>query len=176
MDSNASSQQVASIKDRYLTFILEDEKYGVEILSVKEIIALQKVIPIPKTPIHVKGVMNLRGIIIPIIDLRLKLEMQEREAQMHTAIIILKIHDIEIGFIVDEVHEVLGISQNELSEAPALGANVNTDLIKHMAQVKKDVIIILDMEKVLDSDEINSMKSFAKQQEIAEKIPEIIEE
>ena len=83
MDSNASSQQLASIKDRYLTFILEDEKYGVEILAVKEIIALQRVIPIPQTPEYVKGVMNLRGIIIPIIDLRLKLGMDERDAQRH---------------------------------------------------------------------------------------------
>ncbi len=176
MDSNASSQQVASIKDRYLTFILEDEKYGVEILSVKEIIALQKVVPIPQTPFYLKGVMNLRGIIIPIIDLRLKLSMQERKAEMHTAIIILKIHNIEIGFVVDEVYEVIGISQNELTEAPALGANVNTELIKHMAQVKKDVIIILDMEKALDDDEINNMKSFAKQEKIEEKTLETVEE
>ena len=150
--------------DRYLTFVLEDEKYGVEISSIKEIIALQKVVPIPQTPIYVKGVMNLRGVIIPIIDFRLKLEMLEREAKMHTAIIILKIHDIEIGFIVDEVCEVLNILQDKLSNTPAFGANINTELIKYMARVKKDVIMILDMEKVLDTNEVNSMKSFSKQQ------------
>lgn len=164
MEENTNKHSI-SIKDRYLSFVLEDEKYGVEILSVKEIIALQRIVPIPKTPNYVKGVMNLRGVIIPIIDLRLKLGMDEKEPEMHTAIIILKIHTIDVGFIVDEVNEVLAINQSELSSAPALGSNVNIDLIKSMAQVKGEVIMVLDMEKVFDQQEVATMQSLAKKPE-----------
>ena len=166
MEENA--KYAISIKDRYLTFVLEDEKYGVGILSVKEIIALQKVVPIPKTPKYIKGVMNLRGVVIPIIDLRLKLGMYEKKSQIHTAIIILNIHDIDVGFIVDEVNEVLAISKNELSNAPTVGSDLNMEIIKYMAQVKGEVIIILDMDKVFEKEELTSIKSLVKKPELEE--------
>lgn len=151
-----------AIKDRYLTFDLEGEKYGVEILSVKEIIGLQKTIHVPRTPDYVKGVMNLRGVIIPVIDLRKKLNMPEIEAQMDTAIIIVMIRNINIGFIVDRVDEVKSISEDELSDAPAFGEKVNINFIKKMAKTKENVIMVLDLEAVFDAEELSGMEHLVK--------------
>ena len=157
-----SSMKVSSIKDRYLTFELDHEKYGVEILSVKEIIGMQKTIHIPKTPEFVKGVMNLRGVIIPVIDLRLKLGMVETERQMDTAIIIVTIRGINVGFIVDRVDEVASISSEELTEPPKFGSKVDTDFIKSMANTKKEVAMILNLESIFDADELSSMAHISK--------------
>jgi len=154
--------KVSSIKDRYLTFELEEEKYGVEILSVKEIIGMQKTIHIPKTPKFVKGVMNLRGVIIPVIDLRLKLGMEEIEPQMDTAIIIVTIRGINVGFVVDRVDEVASISSEELTDTPKFGSKIDTDFIKNMANTKKEVAMILNLESIFDSDELSSMEKLSK--------------
>ena len=151
-----------SIKDRYLTFDLEFEKYGVEILRVKEIIGLQKVVSVPKTPPFVKGVMNLRGLIIPVIDLRLKLQMSENKPQMDTAIIILLINNVSVGFIVDRVDEVALVSQDSLSEPPKFGSKIDVEFIKHMAKTKEHVIMILDLEKIFDAQELSSLEKMAK--------------
>ncbi len=159
--SNMSNSKVSSIKDRYLTFELESEKYGVEILSVKEIIGMQKTIHIPKTPKFVKGVMNLRGVIIPVIDLRLKLGMDETEAKMDTAIIIVTIRGINIGFVVDRVDEVASISAEELSEPPKFGAKIDTGFIKHMANTKKEVAMIINLESIFDANELSNMENLA---------------
>ncbi len=157
-----SAHKATAIKDRYLTFDMEDEKYGIEILRVKEIIGLQKTIHVPRTPEYVKGVMNLRGIIIPVIDLRRKLCMEEIEPQMDTAIIIVLIRNINIGFIVDRVDEVKSISEDELSDSPAFGSKINTNFIKKMAKTGKDVVMILDLEAIFDAEELSGMEHIAK--------------
>lgn len=146
-------------KGTYLTFHLEDEIYAIEISMVKEIIALMKTTKVPKMPSYIKGVMNLRGIIIPVIDLRLKFQMDEIEAKMHTAIIIIQIQGSNIGFIVDKVEEVISIESENLSEAPQFGTKIDTDFVKNVAQVDDYVIMILDLQKILDEDEINWIES-----------------
>ena len=146
-------------KGTYLTFHLEDELYAIEIGMVKEIIALMKTTKVPKMAPYIKGVMNLRGIIIPVIDLRLKFQMAEAEPQMHTAIIIIQILNSNIGFIVDRVEEVISIDSEHLSEPPKFNANVDTEFVKSMAQVDKNVIMILNLEKILDEDDINWIES-----------------
>lgn len=156
--------KVASIKDRYLTFFLENEKYGVEILSVKEIIGLQKTIHVPRTPHYVKGVMNLRGQIIPVIDLRAKLDMEEIPAAMDTAIVIVQIGKLNIGFVVDRVDEVASIAESDLSEPPKFGSRVDTEFIKNMANTKGSVIMILDLEKIFGAEELESFSAMAKSQ------------
>ncbi len=146
-------------KGTYLTFHLEDELYAIEISMVKEIIALMKTTKVPKMAEYIKGVMNLRGIIIPVIDLRLKFQMPEVEPQMHTAIIIIQILNSNIGFIVDRVEEVISIDAEHLSEPPKFNSKIDTEFVKNMAQVDKNVIMILDLEKILDEDDINWIES-----------------
>lgn len=159
------TNQATSIKDRYLTFDLETEKYGVEILMVKEIIGMQETIKVPRTPDYVKGIMNLRGKVIPVIDLRVKLNMPETEPQMDTAVIIVFIRDVNVGFVVDRVDEVASIAKDHLESAPTFGIKVNADFIKYMAQDKEKVIMILDLEKIFDVQELEKIKGLGKDSE-----------
>ena len=156
---NSNTEKSNVEKGTYLTFHLEDELYAIEISMVKEIIALMKTTKVPKMAEYIKGVMNLRGIIIPVIDLRLKFQMPEVEPQMHTAIIIIQILNSNIGFIVDRVEEVISIDAENLSEPPKFNAKVDTEFVKNMAQVDKNVIMILDLEKILDEDDISWIES-----------------
>jgi len=166
MESNSKgvSHKATAIKDRYLTFDLDGEKYGIEILSVKEIIGLQKTIHVPRTPEYVKGVMNLRGVIIPVIDLRKKLHMEEVEAQMDTAIIIVMIHGVNVGFVVDRVDEVKSISEDELSESPTFGSKISANFIKKMARTKSNVIMLLDLSAIFDAEELSGIENLSKNQ------------
>lgn len=164
--ANQKSRRVASIKDRYLTFEIDEEKYGIEILRVKEIIGMQKTIHVPRTPNYVKGVMNLRGLIIPVINLRSKLEMPEIEPQMDTAIIIVMIEDVSVGFIVDRVDEVLGIASENLSQPPRFGSSIDTQFIKNMAQANEHVIMILDLQRIFEADELAGIQKMAEVQNV----------
>ena len=149
-------------KDRYLTFYLEDELYGMDIMSVQEIIAMMKTTKVPKTPKCVKGVMNLRGNIIPVVELRSKFEMPEKEAGMYTAIIIVKIDGTSIGFVVDRVEEVVSIGEDQLSEPPKFGAAINASYLKKMAQNGKEVIMILDLNSIFADEELVGLENLAK--------------
>jgi len=148
--------------NRYLTFLLDNEKYGVEILKIKEIIGYQKSIKVPNTPSFVEGVINLRGKIIPVIDLRLKLNMPKIEPEVYTAIIIASIHDLETGFVVDQVQEVASVNEENLQEPPKFEDKRNTQFLSKMAQIDKDVIMITDLEKIFDMDELASLGSLAE--------------
>jgi len=149
-------------KNRYLTFYLEDELYGMDIMSVQEIIAMMKTTKVPKTPKCVKGVMNLRGNIIPVVELRTKFEMPEKAAEMYTAIIIVKIDRISIGFIVDRVEEVVNISDEQLSEPPKFGVSINASYLHKMAQNDKDVIMILDMNAIFADEDLAGLEHITK--------------
>ena len=150
------------IQNRFLTFKLDSEKYGIEILSVKEIIGHQKAIPVHKTPEYVKGVLNLRGQIIPVIDMAIKFGMPEKEPSAYTAIIITTIHGTNIGFIVDEVNEVASVSEEQLSSPPEFGSAIDTSYISKMAQVNKEVIMILNLDNIVDIKEATTMQSLPK--------------
>lgn len=139
---------------RFLTFFISDEKYGLNITHVKEIIASMKITGVPKTPHYIKGVINLRGSVIPIIDVRLKFGMQEREHDMNTAIIINEIDSVAIGFVVDRVEDVLSINHSALSEPPRFGTSVDTSFIENVAEVNSDVIMILNLKKIFEQDEL----------------------
>lgn len=155
----ASNQQNATLdlKNRYLTFFLDEEQYGIHISNIKEIIALIKTTKIPKMPDYMKGVMNLRGNIIPVIDMRLKFDLAEKEPEMHTAIVIIQVKEINIGFIVDRVEEVLPISAEQISEPPKFGTKINTNFIKGMGQVNNNVIMLLDLDSLLSEKDMESM-------------------
>lgn len=147
-----------SKKERYLTFFLGNEQYGIAIERIKEIIAMMKITSVPKIPPYMRGVINLRGSIIPIIDTRLRFAMDSREADMHTAIIIVEVEKVNIGFIVDRVEEVASIDTANLSEPPKFGSQIDTDFISSVAQIEENVVMILDVLKLFEADEIISLE------------------
>jgi len=150
-------------RERYLTFFLGEEQYGIAIDRIKEIIALMKVTYVPKTPEYMKGVINLRGSIIPVVDTRLRFGMEPQEETMHTAIIIVEVEKVNIGFIVDRVEEVASIDSSNLSEPPKFGSSLDTDFICSMAQMGENVVMILDVLKLFEADELISLEQIQKQ-------------
>lgn len=142
---------VKALAGKYLTFVLGHEEYGFEILKVREIMGVIGITSLPQTPSYVKGVINLRGIVIPIIDLRLKFGFPPREYDKNTCIIVVKHGESLMGVVVDTVSEVLDISANDMDNAPSFGAGVNTDFILGMGKVKGKVKILLDIDKVLEA-------------------------
>lgn len=136
---------------KYLTFTLGSETYGLEILKVREIIGTHGVTitSVPQLPANARGVMNLRGVVIPIIDLRLKFNMAEKEYNRETCIIVLTVGRQLMGIVVDAVSEVLDIGEGAISPPPPFGAGVATDFILGMGKVKDKVVLLLDISCVL---------------------------
>lgn len=138
---------------KYLTFALGNEEYGLEILKVREIVGYQNITSVPKTPKAIKGVINLRGQVIPIIDLRCQFGMEEKEISEQTCIIVVenKTEDrtYPTGVIVDKVSEVLDIGAAQIEEAPDLGANTSIDFIQGIGKIGNAVKILLDIDKVI---------------------------
>jgi purine-binding chemotaxis protein CheW len=134
---------------KYLTFKLGDEEYGVQILKVREIIGLMDITKVPQMPGYVKGVINLRGKVIPVIDLRSKFCLPEVDYTDQTCIIVIDVGGM-VGTIVDSVQEVADISGDQIEPPPPLSADVNSDIILGLAKSKENVKILLDIDKVLD--------------------------
>ena len=152
----------ATIKTgKYLTFNLAKEDYGIGILKIKEIIGMMPITSIPRTPEFVKGVINLRGKVIPVIDLRLKFDMEKMAYTDRTCIIVVEIDTDEttvlIGIVVDSVSEVLNIQENEIEETPAFGTRLNTEYILGMAKMEGNVKILLDIDRVMRIEEIETL-------------------
>jgi purine-binding chemotaxis protein CheW len=147
---------------KYLTFCLEKEEYGISILKVKEIIGMMPITSVPRTPQFVKGVINLRGKVIPVIDLRLKFGMGEIAYTDRTCIIVVEIdsdnNTVLIGIVVDAVSEVLNIKEEDVEETPAFGTKLNTEYILGMAKMEGGVKILLDIDKVLSNEEIADLE------------------
>jgi len=141
--------------NKYLTFALGSEEYGLEILKVREIIGLMEITRVPRMPEFVRGVINLRGKIIPVIDLRLKFGMNEQEDTKETCIIVVDLEGLLIGVVVDRVSEVLDIMENKIEETPDFGVNVDTEFILGVGKCNENVVMILDIAKVLTTDDIN---------------------
>ena len=147
-----------SREGKYLTFALADEEYGISILKVKEIIGMMPITTVPQTPEFVKGVINLRGKVIPVMDLRLKFGMDKIEYTERTCIIVVEIGGqagiVLIGTVVDSVSEVLNIKGDDIEDTPTFGTNLNTDYILGMAKMEGGVKILLDIGKVLSEEEV----------------------
>jgi len=151
--------QVKSLKGgKFLTFLMANEKYGLEILKVREIIGIMDVTPVPTTPSFVRGVINLRGKVIPVVDLRLKFKMEAKENTQRTCIIVVHLarapQEMIMGIIVDEVSEVLDIDQDQIEPPPSFGADIRTDFILGMGKVNQKVVTMLDIDRVLSEREI----------------------
>ncbi len=159
-----STNLIQTKRERYLTFYLGDEQYGIAIDKIKEIIAMMKVTSVPKTPSYMRGVINLRGSIIPVVDTRLRFSMPFRDEDMHTAIIIVEVEKVNIGFIVDRVEEVSSIDSSNLSEPPKFGNSVDTDFICNVAQIGEHVAMILDVMRLFEADELVSLEQIQQKQ------------
>ncbi|MCK5110373.1 MAG: purine-binding chemotaxis protein CheW [Arcobacteraceae bacterium] len=151
--------------EKYLTFLVDDEIYGLEILKVREIVAMLHISKVPLVPDYVKGVINLRGKVIPVIDIRLKFKMEDINYDEHTTIIIVDVDDISVGFIVDETSEVVKIKQENLMPPPKFGTGIDTSFLKSMAKTEANITMIVDLEKLFSSDEIKSLSIHNKEEE-----------
>lgn len=143
---------------KYLTFKLAHEEYGVEILKVREIIGVMDITAVPQMPVYMKGVINLRGKVIPVVDLRLKFGMEEIDHSEQTCIIVVDVGK-EIGIVVDTVSEVLDIDSENVEPPPTMGGSVDTKFILGMGKVNDAVKILLDIKKVLTINELRDLAS-----------------
>jgi purine-binding chemotaxis protein CheW len=161
MDKSTHTRTTAQ-GGKYLTFSLASEEYGLEILKVREIIGIMDITSMPQMPGYVKGVINLRGKVIPVIDLRLKFGLEPAEYTEQTCIVVVDVGSL-VGVIVDTVQEVLDIDGSQIDPPPPLGASVDTSFVMGMGKVKDDVKILLDIDRVLGSEELAAVFEEAAQ-------------
>ncbi len=155
------NQAIVQKAGKYLTFSLGAEEYGLEILKVREIIGYIDVTAVPQTPHHVRGVINLRGQVIPVVDLRAKFGMETAEVTEQSCIIVVEIvrgsQECSMGIVVDRVQEVLDIAGESIEETPQFGAAVDTKFILGMGKIGDSVKILLDIDQVLVGDSIEGI-------------------
>jgi purine-binding chemotaxis protein CheW len=148
---------------KYLIFHLGVEEFGTEVLKVREIMGIQDITTVPQVPSYVKGVINLRGKVIPVVDLRLKFGLPPEEYTPRTCIVVVRIQqggeDLTIGMIVDGVVEVLSLTLADIEDTPDFGPGVLTPYLRGMAKIKGKVKILLDIDQVLSSTEINGLSA-----------------
>jgi purine-binding chemotaxis protein CheW len=156
--AEAESEERLDREGKYLTFSLSKEEYGIGILKIKEIIGMMPITSVPQTPGFVKGVINLRGKVIPVVDLRLRFGMPSIDYDDRTCIIVVEIEahgiDVVIGIVVDSVSEVLNIKGEDIEDTPTFGTRLNTDYILGMAKMDGKVKILLDIDEVLGAEDL----------------------
>jgi purine-binding chemotaxis protein CheW len=151
---------------QYLTFILSDEVFALDIAKVREVLDFTTVTKVPRTPEFMRGVINLRGSVVPVVDLRLKFGMPKTENGVNTCVIITEVtvdgDTTVLGALADSVQEVLDLEPANIAPAPRIGAKLRTDFIKGMGKRDDRFIIILDVDKVFSSDELSSIQTDRK--------------
>lgn len=145
-------------KDKYLTFSVESEDYGIDIKYVIEIVGIQPITLIPEMPDYVKGVINLRGSIIPVMDVRTRFKKESIEYHERTCIIVVEVNRFSIGLIVDKVLEVLTIPKEDISELPKVSKQSYKKYMKGIGKVGEEVKLILDSEKLLEDEELMDLE------------------
>jgi len=170
-----SHKAVLDKEGKYLTFTLANEEYGLEILKVREIIGYKEITAVPQTPCYFKGVINLRGQVIPVVDLRVKFGMETTDITEETCIIVVETgqgtRSFSTGIVVDHVEEVLDIAAENIEEAPQFSSAVNTDFILGMGKIGESVKILLDIDRVLAGDDFNSFDGDSEESFTQEEIP-----
>lgn len=167
-EESVKINELAHLAGKYLTFMLDKEEYGLEIIKVQEIIGLMPITKVPRVPDYMRGVINLRGRIIPTIDLRAKFGLDSVEDTNRTCIIVVEVMsakgNINVGIIVDQVAEVLDVAAGEIDHAPEFGTSLNTEFILAVGIVKGAVKILLDIDKVLTAEDVQVVQSAAATQ------------
>lgn len=144
-------------KDRYLTFILGNECYGIEIKYVTEIIGIQAITAIPELPDYIRGIINLRGKIIPVIDVRIRFKKDFKEYNDRTCVVVVDIKNLSVGMIVDSVAEVLTIPEHDLVDPPQMNKGAGNKYINKIGKVQNSVKLLLDCEKILTDNELEDL-------------------
>lgn len=163
-DRTLNDQRHDLEQSQYVTFSLNDEIYGIDALSVQEIIELTNITRVPHLPEFMKGVINLRGTIIPVVDLKTKFNMKTGPYKKHTCIIVTEFKDSLMGLIVDDVFDVISIARSSIQPPPEFGTNIRTDFIRGLLRSGDKLIIILDIDKVLSEEETGIVQGILKGQ------------
>ena len=164
---------VSSIKGtrQYLTFQLDDEVFAIDVANVREILEFNSVTRVPKSPEYMRGVINLRGSVVPVFDMRLKFGMTGTERTINTCIVVVEVsyegEDIIIGALVDSVQEVFELEADQIEPAPKIGTHLRTEFIRGMGKRDETFIIILDIDKVLSIEEINPIQEMTEEKAAA---------
>lgn len=155
-------------EDKYLMFFLNEEYYGIPIMKVNELIGVMDITHVPQSPDFMKGIINLRGRIIPVIDLRLKLSMKERAYDELTCIVIMQIpgHKSFIGLVVDRVAEVINIKNVDIELPPQYGQSSENNFLTGVGKVKEKIIMLLDIEAIIDCNEVISFVTENQRKEV----------
>ena len=159
--------ETAALQDaragKYLTFQLANEEFGIRVLKVREIMGLQEITAVPQTPAHIKGVINLRGKVVPVVDLRLKFGVAAAEYTQRTCIIVTQIQSetgpVMMGIVVDGVSEVLNLTGAEIEDTPDFGEEFSGGYLLGMAKVKGKVKILLDIDRVLSTQDLHNLNA-----------------
>jgi purine-binding chemotaxis protein CheW len=159
---NAGQDAAADAGAEYLTFTLGSESYGIDILKVQEIRGYDCVTRIANTPPFIKGVINLRGVIVPIVDLRIKFNVGEVTYHEFTVVIIINVLDKVVGIVVDGVSDVVALPAQSIKPAPELGASLDTRYITGLGTLNDEMLILVDIEKLIGSDELQIIDSTAE--------------
>src|SRR4051794_38887653 len=163
LTESSSAEQSDKRAGKYLTFQLASEEFGIRVLKVREIMGLQDITAVPQTPAHVKGVINLRGKVVPVVDLRLKFSMANAEYTQRTCIIVTQVQGesgpVMIGIIVDGVSDVLNLTGQEIEDTPHFGSDAGVKYLLGMAKVKGKVKILLDIDQVLSTQDLHNLGS-----------------
>ncbi|MCK5706820.1 MAG: purine-binding chemotaxis protein CheW [Candidatus Aureabacteria bacterium] len=151
---------------KYLTFVLDKEEYGLEILKVREIMGLIKITPVPQTPTFLKGIINLRGKVIPVVDLRIKFGFPEMEHTKETCIIVVEVKksekNLSMGIVVDSVSEVIDIDEKDIDERPDFGTTIKARFISGIGKVGGGVKMLLNINEIFSDEEIVSIQKIEK--------------
>lgn len=160
---NAVDESIAALAGKYLVFHLGREEFGIRVLKVREIMGVQDITAVPQTPAHVKGVINLRGKVIPVLDLRLKFGLPEVEYTQRTCIIVVQLQgpagSFLMGIVVDGVAEVLNLSASDIQDTPDFGQRTGPAYLLGMAKIKGKVKILLDIDQVMNTQDFNALTS-----------------
>ena len=160
-NTKSTSVKSTSAAGEYLTFVLGEEQYGLEILKVQEIRGYDAVTQIANTPDFIKGVVNLRGKIVPIVDLRIKFNLGKVEYDEFTVVIILNLNGRVVGIVVDGVSDVMALKEEQIRDVPSLVSNIDTKYIVGLATVEEQMFILVDIEQLMNSQEMALIEAVA---------------
>lgn len=144
--------------NQYVTFLIAKETYGVEVLRVQEIIGMTGITHVPNSMEFMRGVINLRGTVVPVVDMRLRFGMEEKDYDNFTVILIVEVKGYMVGMIVDSVADVVDIPIKNIQDTPHFSANIRTDYIKGIGRIDEDLVIVLNVDKILSTEELEKME------------------
>ncbi len=165
--SVATLQPARQRSGKYLTFQIDDEEFGILVLRIREIMGIQAITPVPHTPAHVKGVINLRGKVIPVVDMRLKLGLAKRDYDERTCIIVASVQcgdePVLMGIVVDGVSEVVTIAEEQIEDPPKFGGGVQVRYLLGMAKTSGKVKLLLDIDEALSAEDLSHLREIIEQ-------------